>query len=63
MIRIVIMSNEVSFSNNVLDGASFLQRIIELNLSNPRNLSTVSAVVDVYADCVVGLKSNQSTLE
>ena len=31
------MSNNVSSALNVLDGASFLQRIIELNLSDPRS--------------------------
>ncbi|MBQ3883464.1 MAG: ISAs1 family transposase [Succinivibrio sp.] len=47
------MSNEVSSSDNVLDGASFLQRIIELNLSDPRNPERIVYPLYVIATVVL----------
>lgn len=47
------MSNEVSSAVNVLDGASFLQRIIELNLSDPRNPERIVYPLYVIATVVL----------
>lgn len=53
MKRIIIISDEVSSSNNVLDGASFLQRIIELNLSDPRNPEMIVYPLYIIATVVL----------
>ena len=55
------MSNDVSSALNVLDGASFLQRIIELNLSDPRSPERI--VYPLYVIATVVLLARMSGYE
>ena len=50
------MSNDVSSALNVLDGASFLQRIIELNLSDPRSPERIVYPLYVIATVVLSAR-------
>lgn len=52
------MANDDTSTLNVLDGSSFLKRIIDLNLSNPRNLERI--VYPLYVIAIVVLLARLS---